>query len=293
MFKENEKVQSGAKKLATLGVKGIIFGSLGLAAVITINASIFNVAAGEIAIEQTPSGTLKAHMTPGYKFKVPFVSKVWYYDEVTTVTYSQVDGDYGASSNNPYDITFADTYGGLVKGSFRVEMPKDPDKFITLHKAFKRYDNFVENGAEKFTNELLAYTANQFTGESFMQGGQNEYKNRLEDQARNGLYETRRTAVKVSKQSGSVGLKNDNASKTSDSEAVIYKNVIQRDTKGAPLRQPNPMDKYGVKVPQVTIDGFIPETDLESFMKNKKSMVRKRAKLIEDQENERQSAIKR
>jgi hypothetical protein len=291
MFKENEKVQSGAKKLATLGVKGIIFGSLGLAAVITINASIFNVAAGEIAIEQTPSGTLKAHMTPGYKFKVPFVSKVWYYDEVTTVTYSQVDGDYGASSNNPYDITFADTYGGLVKGSFRVEMPKDPDKFITLHKAFKRYDNFVENGAEKFTNELLAYTANQFTGESFMQGGQNEYKNRLEDQARNGLYETRRTAVKVSKQSGSVGLKNDNASKTSDSEAVIYKNVIQRDTKGAPLRQPNPMDKYGVKVPQVTIDGFIPETDLESFMKNKKSMVRKRAKLIEDQENERQSAI--
>ena len=290
-FNDSDKLQAGVTKVAKTGVKGLAIGALAAATLITINASLFTVEAGEYAMEQTPSGKLIPHMTPGIKFKVPFVSHVWYYDEVTTVTYSEnIDGQ-GSSKNKPYDVTFADTYGGLVKGSFRVEMPKDPDKFITLHKSFKRYDNFVENGAEKFTNELLSYTANQFTGESFMQGGQNEYKNRLEDQARNGLYKTKRTAVKVKKQSGTVGLGNDQASKTEDSEAVVYKNIIQRDANGTPLRQDNPMDKYGVNVPQVTIDGFIPEADLESFMTNKKEMVRKRARLIEDQENERQSAI--
>lgn len=286
-----EDSKNVAAKAFSIIKKGGLW-SVGIfAALITINASLFTVEAGEYAMEQTPSGDLVPHMTPGIKFKVPFVSQLSYYDEVTTITYSEDTDGAGSSKNRPYDITFADTYGGLVKGSFRVEMPTHPDEFKTLHKAFKSYRNFVENGAEKFTNELLTYTANQFTGESFMQGGQNEYKNRLEDQARNGLYKTKRTAVKVKKQSGEVGLGNDNASRTSESEAVVYKNIVQRDEEGSPLRQANPMEKYGVKVPQVTIDGFLPEKDLELFMANKKEQVRKRAKLIEDQENERQSAI--
>lgn len=279
------------QKIIKTAKKTSIYGVAALASLITMNAALFTVDAGEYAIEQTPSGELVTHMTPGIKFKYPFVSQLWFYDEVTTIVYDEAEGSYGSSRNNPYNITFADTYAGAIKGSFRVELPKDPDKFIELHKAFKRYDNFIEAGAEKFTNELLAYTANQFTGETFMQGGQNEYKNRLEDQARNGLYVTKRTAVKISKQSGQVGLTNDNAGKTVESEAVIYKNVIQRDAEGKPLRQANPMEKYGVVVPQVTIAGFLPEIDLQAFMINKKEMVRKRAKLIEDQENERQQAI--
>jgi len=285
--RKEEILKNSVKKVRNYGF-GI---SIAVATAITINSALFNVEAGEFAVEQTPGGKLIAHMTPGYKFKYPFVGNVWYYDEVTTVVYDDVEGDYGSSKNKPYRITFADTYGGLVKGSFRVELSKDPDQLIETHRAFKSYDNFIESGAEKFTNELLTYTAQQFTGESFMQGGQNEYKNRLEDQARNGLYETKRTAVKVQKESGQVNVNQDNASKTTKSEAVIYKNVIQRDPKGAPLRQENSMSKYGVFVPQVTIAGFLPEPDLESFMKNKKDMVRKRARLIEDQENERQQAI--
>lgn len=273
-------------KILSIGIKGVA----AIATVVTINASLFTVEAGQYAMEQTPSGELVPHMSPGIKFKWPFVSSVKYYNEVTTVTYSEKEGQ-ATSDNKPYEITFADTYSGHVKGSFRIEMPKDPDQFVLVHKAFKRYDNFVDNGIEKFTNELLTYTANQYTGEAYMQGGQNEYKTRLQDQALNGLYVTKRTAVKVKRQAGSVDLKNDRASKTTDSEAVIYKNVIQRNSSGAPLREANPMAKYGVKVAQVTVDGFIPEPSLKTFMQNKKDMVQKRARLVENQENERQSAI--
>ena len=269
-----------------VGVLGVIAAGLAIGV-----SSVFTINAGQNAIERTPSGELTAHMKPGIKFKVPFLTEVEFYDEVTTITYDLESKSGGPNNNKPYTITFADTYSGEVKGSLRVELPKDPDKLIELHKAFKNYANFVENGAEKFTNELLAYTANQYTGESFMQGGQNEYKNRLEDQARNGLYITKRTQMTVSAQAGIVDKDNDNSSKTSNSEAVIYQNVIQRDDMGVPKRQQNSMDQYGVIVTQVTIDGFIPQADLEAFMTNKKEMVRKRARLVEDQENERQQAI--
>jgi len=124
-----------------------------------------------------------------------------------------------------------------------------------------------------------------------MQGGQNEYKSRLQDQAQNGLYVTKRMTVKVSKQIANVGLKNDDPTKSSSGDAVIYKNVIQRDKNGKPLRNANPMSVYGVTVSQVTIDGFDPEKQLYTFMSNKKARVQERATLIENQENERQSAI--
>ena len=284
---KDEFLEIGIKKVRNYGI-GV---SVAVAAAITINSALFNVEAGEFAVEQTPGGNLIAHMTPGYKFKYPFVGNVWFYDEVTTVTYDNNAEGTGSSKNLPYRIVFSDTYGGLVKGSFRVELSKDPDKLIEIHKSFKSYDNFINSGVEKFTNELLTYTAQQFTGESFMQGGQNEFKNRLEDQSKSGLYVTKRTAVKVSKESGQVSLTDDKASKTTTSEAVVYKNIIQTDTTGAALRQENSMTKYGVTVPQSTISGFEPDQDLQAFMSKKKDMVRKRASIIEDQENERQQAI--
>ena len=283
MQEDFKKLLNNIKKI---GIKG----GMVLALFIIVNASIVNVDAGRYMMEQTPSGKLIPHMTPGYKFIMPFVTNVKFYNEVTTVTYDEKGGQ-ATSANKAYPITFADTYSGLVKGSFRIELPKDPEKFILLHKAFKRYDNFVDNGIEKFTNELLAYTANQYTGEAFMQGGQNEYKTRLFDQATKGLYVTKRTAVKRERQIGEVSLNNDKSGKTTTGQQVVFRNIIQRDINGKPLREANPMAKYGVIVTQVTVDGFIPEDSLRLFMQNKKDMIQKRQKLIEDQENERQSAI--
>lgn len=286
-----EEILEQAKKAGMKTVKYSLIGAGILAGLITINASIFNVEIGEYAIEQSPSGKIEAHMTPGYKFKVPFVSNIWYYDQITTVTYDDNQEGMGSSKNAPYRIGFSDTYGGDISGSFRVEISPDPEKLKELHRAYKSYDNFIQNGVEKFTNELLTYTAMQFTGESFMQGGQNEYKTRLEDQAKHGLYVTKREAVRVTKEAGIVSKDKDNASKTETSDAIVYKNIIQRDAEGKPLRKESSMVQYGVTADQVTISAFKPEQDLLNFMSNKKEQVRKRAKLVEEQENERQQAI--
>ena len=278
------KMVSKPSKKAVLIVVGIILG------LILISKSTYMVNGGQYAIEQTPSGKLLAHLNPGLKFKSPFFSKVFIYNENTTIAYEKKP-TRATSSNPPFSITFADTYSGKVTGSFRIVLPKDPEKFIELHKAFKNYDNFVDNGIEKFTNELLAYTANQFTGENFMQGGQNEYKIRLIDQANNGLYITKREAIHVKRRVGKVSLKKDNSGEIGTGDQIVYKTVVLTDDLGKKLREPNPMAKYGIKVSQVTIDGFIPGKQLSKFATNKKTRVQERAKLIENQENERQKAI--
>lgn len=268
----------------------------GFATLVVVWNSFYTVDGGEYYIEQPPSGKLIPVQTPGIKFKVPFATKLTKYDEVTTVTYNNKQNgalfSSDKSSNNPpFAVNFADTYSGLVTGSFRVELPRDPDQFIALHKAFKHYDNLVDNGYEKLTNQLLSYTANQFTGENYMQGGQNEYQIRLKDQADRGIYITKRVKKRINTAKASVGLDNENPNKLSQQEAIIWINEVQTDENGTIKRNANPLDEYGVKITQVTIDGFYPEDKLKDFIDNKKVQVQKRAKLVEEQENERQSAI--
>ena len=257
---------------------------------VTFFAGLFTLEGGQLGMERTPTGKLVGHMSPGIKFKVPYAASLYKYNEVTTVTYSQESSD-ASSSNKPFLVTFGDGYSAAIEASFRVEMPTNPEKFVSLHKAFKRYDNFVNNGIEKFTNELLTNTASQFTGETFVQGGLNEFKMKVLDQAKNGLYVTKRVPVRLNTQRANVGLKKDEAGKTEKSEAVKYITVIQRDESGKPLRIANPLAQYEVTISQVTINGFTPDKELAKFIKNKKVRIQERAKLIEEQENERQKAI--
>jgi len=124
-----------------------------------------------------------------------------------------------------------------------------------------------------------------------MQGGQNDYQIRIEDQGNKGLYITKRIKVKVKKNNSTVGLKNQNPNKRGQRDSYVFRTIIQKDAKGEPLRQALPTTQYGIKVVQVTIDDFKPETKLKDFVNRKKDQIAKRQTLIEEQENERQSAI--
>lgn len=288
----HDKVEQTKNIISRVGswiAKGGIYSALAIVLFIVGNAATYKVDGGEYVIERPPSGNLKAIMTPGYKFKVPFLTDIYRYNRVTTVTYDTKDS--GAfSDNQPKLITFADTYSGDLSTSFRITLPADPAKFIDIHNTYKRYENLVENGYEKFTGELMTYTATQFMAENFMQGGQNEYRNALKDQAENGLYITKRTATNVTQQVASVD-SNSKAGQVNMGNAVRWVNIVQKDSKGIPLRDSHTLTKYGVTVDGVTLDSFHPEEKLRLFMSNKKDRIQARAKLVEDQETERQQAI--
>jgi len=252
--------------------------------------SFYIVGGTEYAIERTPSGEMQGIVEPGIHFKIPFLSSLHFYDQFQTVAYiDDDDDDEGVGSMKR--IAFADTYMGYIGGTIRYKLSSNPDLLINMHKAYVNERNLLESGLKPISKQLLVYTANQITGEDFMQGGQNEYQIRVEDQGNKGLYITKREKILVKKNASGVGLKNENPTKRPQRDSYIYRTVIQKDNKGLPQRQELPTTKYGIKIVQVTIDNFKPEKKLLDFINRKKEQIAIRQKLIEEQENERQSAV--
>jgi len=254
-----------------------------------IMGSFYIVGGTEYAVERTPSGEMQGVVEPGIHFKVPFLSSVHFYDQFQTVAY--VDDEDGEGVGTMKRINFADTYGGYVGGTIRYKLSSNPDLLVEMHKAYVNENNLIESGLKPISKQLLVYTANQITGEDFMQGGQNEYQIRVEDQGNNGLYITKREKILVKKNTSDVGLKDQNPQKRPQRDSYIFRTVIQKDKNGIPLRQELPITKYGIKIVQVTIDDFRPEKKLNDFINRKKEQIAIRQKLVEEQENERQSAV--
>jgi len=269
----------------------IITHALGAIIALTLIFGSFYIVGGtEYAVERTPNGEMQGVVEPGIHFKVPLLSTVHFYDQFQTVAYVDDDSDeegFGSMKR----INFADTYGGYVGGTIRYQLSSDPKLLVAMHKAYVNERNLIESGLKPISKQLLVYTANQITGEDFMQGGQNEYQIRVEDQGNNGLYITKREKILVKKNSSDVGLKDPNPTKRPQRDSYIYRTVIQKDKNGNPLRQALPTTKYGIKIVQVTIDDFRPEKKLKDFINRKKDQIAIRQKLIEEQENERQSAV--
>jgi len=274
-------VINGLKKLGMIGAAAITMVIIGF-------NSFYVVEGTEYAVERPPSGELQGVIEPGIHFKWPFVSTVTYYDQFQTISY--VD-EKGKSMGTLKRITFADTYMGWIGGTIRYRLSANPELLVKMHKAYLNEDNLLRSGLNPISKQLLTYTANQITGESFMQGGQNEYQARVEDQGNNGLYVTKRVKQLVKKNASNIGLNNQNPKERTQRDSFIYLNKRQTNDKGVFLRQDLPIKQYGIKIVQVTIDDFRPETALEAFITRKKTQIAKRQGLIEDQENERQSAI--
>lgn len=255
----------------------------------TLMGSFFITSGTEYAVLKSPNGALSVVSTGGINFKVPFVSEVTRYDMVIPVTYVD-DND---ANNDTYGsmkrITFTDTYGGMVGGTFLYRL--SPVELIKVHTTYGNQDNLIESGLTPISKQLLAYTANQFSGESFMQGGQNEYQNRVEDQANNGLIVTKRVKESVAKGISTVGVDNQNPKTRDEREEMMYITQVQTDEKGEPLRIPLALNDFGITLPQVTIDDFKPDQKLREFIERKQNQIAARQDIIEKQENARQGSI--
>ncbi len=272
--------------------KGLVAG--GLAAIVGGSAFIgmFSLNTGEFAAVRQPGGEVTVYTEPGVHFRIPFLTNKNEYNEVSTVCFDRKEDDSASLDKGMYEVTFSDTYKVGLNLCFRLQLPADAGKMEKIDSVAKGNYNLQRNTFAASLTDLMAYTANQFTGEDFMQGGFNEFKNRLQDQAVNGLYITKRVPMTVTREVGDAGVNVDNK-KVTTGQSVVYKAEIQRDPKtGEPLRQESQLAKLGVRVIQVSVTGDpVPEKDLQEFMQKKKDRIRERAAIKEEQETERQKAI--
>ncbi|AUG85146.1 hypothetical protein FDJ19_gp152 [Vibrio phage Ceto] len=276
-------------KLSGKTIAGLVAGTLALG---TLFIGTFSLDDGEFAAVRQAGGDVTVYTEPGLHWRTPFITSKNEYTEVSTVCFDQREDDSASLDKDMYSVTFSDTYKVGLNICFRLQMPADPEKIEYINGIAKGKYNLLRNTYAASLTDLMAYTANQFTGEDFMQGGFNEFKNRLSDQARNGLYLTKRVPVEVTRQAANAGVEVD-SKQISKGQSIIYKAEIQRDPEtNEPLRQESQLATLGVKIVQISITGDpVPEKDLQDFMQKKKDRIRERASIKEEQETERQKAI--
>ena len=239
-------------------------------------SSWFTTTEGHIYYVQNKlTGNTTVYSEAGIHLKVPFnFTLVSEYKAVATIDMTAAEAENFTRNLLPAGVQFADTYTGTVPMTFRYRLPTDEDTFRALHKDYRGFDNLVDSLLVNTSINTAVVTATQYTGEEFFQGGVNAYKARMEDQLRNGLYVTKRQQVTI-QDSGyaPVSSTNSDSSKVEVTERVVFKNVVQEDRNGQPLRQANPLDPYGITVTQVTLGRPIADDGLEKLLKTKRESV--------------------
>jgi|TARA_A100001391_G_scaffold33224_2_gene17972 hypothetical protein len=271
---------------------GKIIGGCVFATIVALN-SFTTVGSGEaVRIQNNITGGYSWKLDEGIALKVPFFSRVVTYSQEGTVAVTDNQELCEASSicASPRQVGFADTYGITIEASFRYSLSKNVEVLEQMHDKVKNSENLFGNTLLPFSQDLINYTASQFKAENFLQGAQNQFKSRLVDQASNGMLVTKRTKELVTSE---VADRNTDRDNTKVGQQFRYEIKILEDEKGLPLRNPTAIAAYGITVVPAGINlvDYDPEPRLREFMVDKQDRVRARAKIVEDQENERQLAI--
>ena len=268
---------------------------LGLAAFVTVMSSFVTVGSGDLVrIQNNITGSQTWVMVEGIALKLPFLSTVITYPQEITIAITDNPElcDTASLCASPRLVGFADTYAAVIEGSFRFSMPRSPELLEAMHDKVKNAQNLIGTTLVPFAQDLVNYTASQFRAEDFMQGGQNQFKSRMIDQATNGMLVTRREKIIIETEQASRDSDREGGS-ANVGEQFRYEVVVLEDENGKPRRTPTAIAAYGVTIVPAGINlvDYDPEKRLKDFMQDKQDRVRARAKIVEDQENERQMAI--
>lgn len=273
---------------------GIALG--GLVAIIALIYILFGwvyVAGGEYARIQKPDGTYEWHTTNGFKIKTPFLDRYEIFNQYNTIDMTDGENPTATIDLPLHKVNFNDTYTMDIGVTARYSLLPDPEKLELMYQASKTNRALVASTMVPNLRNLLSQTANQFRGEDYLQGGQNEFQARLYFQAENGLYVTERVKREMDVESGYSADVNvsANAEGTKQAKAMAWVVDLVRDAQGNPVTQESQLAKFGIMLDLIEINKFTPDPDLEAFMTQKRAKIRERAGIVEDQRNARESQI--
>lgn len=280
------------RQLIRRGLKAAVVGIPVLAMALTINSSVLMTDAGYSYVHQNNiTGELDVFTEPGIHFRMPFLSKITQYDQVITVSFGNNTGEDFYQRLDPVQVRFADTYIGQIPVTFRFKLSTDPQALIKMHREFRNNSNLIDALLVKNARNVTVITATQYTGEEFFQGGLNQFKSKLGDQLREGIYLTERRQVEVEEMDlAPVGMNQSNSNQLQRTNQLVWKTVPVLDSTGQPIRQDNPLLQYGIHVTQVTIGDPQPETQLDQLLADKKRLVADRIRAIQEQETSKAQA---
>ena len=282
--------QREAQSLIKTWIKYSIYTIIGMFIFFTILSMFNSVKLGYLVVyENAVTKTKEVVHGPSFIIKPPFVATITEYKKDTTLSFAPHDEteDVFTSISNPIKVAFADTYKAELIVNARMVLPSDDVKMLSLHEAFRTYDNLIRSLFTKTIVDVAVNTATQFTAEEIFQGGLNNLKSAIEDQANQGVYVTRRQKVKSESgvtERGAIGEKKTGTAAIHKA-VYVWKAIPLVDRSGKVRRTKNPLEQYGVQVTQINLAEPLPEALLSKLLDTKKRLVAQKIASIQEQEN--------
>ncbi len=270
--------------------KPLSLGFLGL--VIGWNSHFYNDSGVSTRVQQ-PLFDVKWVKEEGHYFKIPFLSRTRSYNQKGTVAVTDNEDLSEAASvvDDPRNLQFADSYSMRIEYSLRYQISNDDATLEAMHKGVKSEGNLLNNTLMPFALTLVADTAAQVEAGNFTQGGRNEFRNLMSDQAQDGMYVTKvEKAPIVSEQADHQSHRD--AGRTKEAVQYVRKVVYLEDENGKKLRKSLSISEYGIKVVSnsINIIEAVPQNRLVKYIENKQANIQKQIAQEEQQKLLREQA---
>lgn len=216
----------------------IAFSVLALGMLLMLSSVIETNSAGFFQVKQAAiTGDLTVRFDAGTYGQ--WFGNISTYKNVATVGFGRQKGE-GSADIPAIDVIFNDGSKATISGLVRIKLPLDPDNAINLKKEYAGgFDHFIRSGVVPIVSNAVKLSAN-------LRSAQDAYttlavfQQAVDDQLRNGIYETRTEMVKTKNIAGD--------------EEEVSTTVLVLDKNGQPLRRPNRLTGLGCDILECVID---------------------------------------
>lgn len=199
------------------------------------------------------------------------VSDMYYFSK------SDLDGGKGSESD-PIDIRFNDGGTAKVSGGIKFRLSSDPETQKLVHRDFKSYDRLKHDLMRQTVAEALMQTATLMRAEESYSTRRSEFTSLVEDQVKNGIYETEAKELKQKDADGN--------------EFVVHEVNIKLDSKGQPIiRKISPLKMYKVEIVQFVIKDIDFDLTINALIGKKKEAEQMKVVAKANAEKAKQDAI--
>ena len=260
-------------------IGGLIVGIIALLIIVSTGKKIIATNdAGYFQIKQGAlSGELTVHNESGPYGRWFGEITTYHLSDMYYFSKSDLDGGKGEDTD-PINIRFNDGGTAKVSGGIKFRLPTDKESEIFLHKDFKSYDRVKHDLIRQTVAEALMQTATLMKAEESYSTRRSEFTSLVEDQVKNGIYETEAREFK---------------DKDADGNEFIEHDVkIKRTADGKPIvRKESPLLRYHVEIVQFVIKDIDFDATIDNLIQKKKEAEQMKVVARANAEKAKQDAI--
>lgn len=265
------------KRLRLIGL--LVAGTVGLFLLIGFGRGLVGTNnAGFYQVKQAAvTGTMTVIDNPGSYLRLFGDVTTYHISDMHYFSKSNLDGGAGAESD-PIKVRFNDGGTAEISGAIKYRLPNDDSKRLRIHQDFKSYQALKHDLIRQTVAEAMMQTATLMKAEESYSSRRSEFTSLVEDQIKNGIYETTSREVKKQDAEGN--------------ELVDHEVFVKRDERGQPIiRKVSPLVTYGIDVVQFTIKELDFDQTIEALIQKKKEAEQQKVVARANAEKAQQDAI--